>query len=400
MRRKRYLPTKKSKTKPILLLMLITIIYLIDTPTIASLMNGFLFAYVLKPVLWLALALIVWKLPKIRQKARLRFNSFFAWWAFNFAIIYIAVSVAAGIIDGFGKSPYSHSFTGILLNILIVGSAIAGRELVRSYAVNSLTKSENYFIFILIALFMAVTNIQLASFLRLKGLQNTVIFSAQYFAPEFGKSLFATYLVYLGGAVPAMIYYGTIEAVNWLSPILPNLKWITSGLIGTLVPVFSLIALQSMYMKESKQKILRATENENLFGWMVTVVLSIGIIWFAVGVFPVFPSVIATGSMEPLIKPGDVTLVNKNIDRANLRVGDIIQYKKDNILISHRIIEEVDEDGQKSYRTKGDNNTIADDEPVKPEQIKGTIIKVIPKIGWPTLLLKSRNDVPLEKVQF
>lgn len=400
MKKREYLPTQRSIAACFLISVLIILIYLIDTPSIAALMNNFIFSYVLKPALWLLVILLVWKLPKVHQKAKLRYNSFLLWWSFYFAFIYLAVFVAAGFVEGFGKSPYGHSITGILLNVLLVGSAIAGREIARSYVVSSLSKDENYLVFILISIFMAVMNIQLSSFFTLKSFKDIVIFMAQYFVPELGKSLFATYLVFLGGALPSIIYLGVIEAANWLSPIIPNLNWITTCLFGTMCPIFSFLILQNMYAKESRQRRRERGEKENLPVWIVTALFSIGTVWFLVGVFPIFPSVIATGSMEPMIKPGDVVLVKKDISINKLNVGDIIQFKDDNILISHRIVEKVEVNGKECFKTKGDNNTIADDKLVKPENIKGTVVKVIPKVGWPTLLLKGRNDVPLKKVQF
>ena len=44
---------------------------------------------------------------------------------------------------------------------------------------------------------------------------------------------------------------------------------------------------------------------------ILTGVTGVLIIWFAVGLFPIYPSVIITGSMEPLIKPGDIVLLKK-----------------------------------------------------------------------------------------
>lgn len=79
----------------------------------------------------------------------------------------------------------------------------------------------------------------------------------------------------------------------------------------------------------------------------------------------------------------------------------MIQFKRGDILISHRIIEEiVEKDKTKSYRTQGDNNSGPDFELVKPEDVRGEIIKVIPKIGWPTLLLKTKRDVPMHEIEF
>lgn len=183
--------------------------------------------------------------------------------------------------------------------------------------------------------------------------------------------------------------------------MLPNLQWITTAVVGIMCPVFFLTAIQSIFLKEAKLIKKRDKAQESVFSWILTSLFSIGVIWFVVGVFPIYPSVIATGSMEPMIKPGDVILVRKVEDIKEVQIGDVIQFRRDNILISHRVLE-IKEDDKKgiSYRTKGDNNSGADTELVIPEDIKGKIISVVPKIGWPTLLIKSRQDVPLEKVEF
>src|SRR5690606_32721854 len=104
----------------------------------------------------------------------------------------------------------------------------------------------------------------------------------------------------LGGPVLSIIYLGIIQGFHWLSPILTDLKWITTALVGILCPVFFLISLQTIYLSHTKQLKKREQADENPIGWAITSVLSIAIIWFAVGVFPIYPSVIATGSMEPM----------------------------------------------------------------------------------------------------
>ena len=190
-----------------------------------------------------------------------------------------------------------------------------------------------------------------------------------------------------------MIYMSIIQAFNWLSPILPNLKWITAALIGIMCPIFSLSAMQNLYIKESRAG--KKLEKEGIVGWMFTSMFSIGVIWFVVGVFPVYPSVIATGSMEPLIKPGDVIIVEKirSIkDIEKLCDGDVIQFQLDGALVSHRITEIIEDDDGKKFRTKGDNNTTHDSELVNVTDIKGKIVYVVPKIGWPTLLVKKRSE--------
>jgi signal peptidase len=194
---------------------------------------------------------------------------------------------------------------------------------------------------------------------------------------------------------------GVIQAFLHLSPILPDLSWLLVAFIGVLCPVFSLIVMQSIYMKEAKLIRKSAEYKEGVLGWIFTSLLSIAIIWFSVGVFPVYPSVIATGSMEPMIKPGDVILVKKITDIEQVNIGDVIQFKRGKILISHRVIEILeDEERGICYRTKGDNNSAADFELVYPEHLKGRIVYVVPKVGWPTLFIKSRDSEPIENVVF
>jgi signal peptidase len=161
---------------------------------------------------------------------------------------------------------------------------------------------------------------------------------------------------------------------------------------------------KTIYLNFTNQIKKRQQDKDDLVSWIITSIAAIGIIWFAVGVFPIYPSVIATGSMEPDIMPGDITLVEKITDMEeinNLNKGDIIQFKRDGILISHRIIEiRNDEKEGILFKTKGDNNSGPDSDLVKPQDVKGTIKYTIPKVGWLTLLIKSKDDMPLDEIVF
>jgi signal peptidase len=317
---------------------------------------------------------------------------------------FIFTNIFAGFIDGFGKSPYNHTLFGILTNLIVVGSCLTGRELIRSYMINSNVKKENYLIFIMVAFFMTITSFSINKYISLNNLESAVMFLSQYFAPEFSNNLFASYLVFLGGPTASIIYLGITQFFHWMSPVLPNLKWINSALIGILCPIFFLMSLQSSYTNRTKRIKKSQKDDEDMVSWIITSIISIMIIWFTVGVFPIYPSVIITGSMEPQIKPGDVILVEKIADMEdieNLSINDIIQFKKDGILISHRIIDKkVNEDEGILFKTKGDNNSGADVDLVKPQDVKGTIKYVIPKIGLLTLLIKSDKEIPIEEIVF
>ncbi|MGF2618187.1 signal peptidase I [Rossellomorea vietnamensis] len=373
------------------------LLFLLKSPKVYIYLDMNLFKYVIEPGLWLGFALIIWQFPKWQPRGKLRLRESINLWAFNLAFIFILLKIGGGFFDGFGKTPYAQSFVGMSLNLISVGSLLIGREFLRSFLVTSLLKKENFLVFVLVALFMTFIDLPFQLLLGLSSYEDGIIFFTEHFAPGFSVNLLATYLAFLGGPVPALIYIGLIEAFNWFSPILPNLKWITIGLVGTIGPAFSFILVHKFYRKEVKEIKNNETE-ENPMSWAVSVMLSIAIVWFAVGVFPVYPSAIATGSMEPMVRPGDVVLVKK-MDGNKAMVGDVIQFQRDNILISHRIIEITEDDGKKAYVTKGDNNSSQDSSLVAPQQIKGEIIQVVPKLGWPTLLFNQKEDVP-EDVEF
>ncbi len=398
----KYLPTMTSYKRNIIVIILLIFIYILENSQFISYIDGVLFTYIIKPLLWVGVTFIIWLMPHIKSGAKLRHRKNIYFWAFIFGVMYILINIFFGFFDGLGKSPYSHSPIGIITNLIFVGSALVGREFVRSYLINSITKKENYFVFILIALLVTLTNFSISKYMGFNSFKSAVQFMAEHFAPEFSQNLFAVYLVYLGGPVVSIIYLGIIQGFHWLSPILPNLKWINTALVGILSPIFFLMIFNSIYSNMTKKK--QSKENEDIVSWIITSIISILMIWFAVGVFSIYPSVIITGSMEPSIKPGDVILVEKITDMEdiyNLKVNDVIQFKRDGILISHRIIDiKNDSENGIQFKTKGDNNSIPDADLIKPQDIKGTIKYTVPKIGLLTLLIKSNNEISLDEVIF
>lgn len=380
-------------------------IYLINYTAIFKFINSSLLNYWIIPGIWLGIVLlIVFKLPKIHGAGKSKWQSTVYMWAFNCGVAFILVNLLGGMIEGFGKSPYSHSLRGILSNLAFVGVALVGREFIRTYLINTYGKRNSSLMIGLVIILMTLTEINVFKLADLKTFQSVAIFFAEQLLPTLSENILATYLVGYGGAGASIIYLGMGEAFEWLSPILPNLDWLAKGVIGMAVPLVCLMIVSSHYLKLTKQVKVYKVKEESLWQWGPTVLVSILLIWFTVGVFPVYPSAIATGSMQPMIDPGDVVLVKKAQSMEDLRalqIGDVIQFKRGDILINHRIVDILEqEDGLSLYQTKGDNNSVIDSELVKMEDVKGTIVGVIPKIGWPTLIFKSDNPEILKEVEF
>jgi len=114
---------------------------------------------------------------------------------------------------------------------------------------------------------------------------------------------------------------------------------------------------------------------------LVTVVLVAAISPFAAFAVPQVIGadesyVVLSGSMEPVLSPGDVVIVDSSGPVQN---GDVITYRRpgDSVPTTHRVVGEVD--GR--YETKGDANEEADTGTVAPEAIIGKVVLTIPLIG-------------------
>ena len=98
------------------------------------------------------------------------------------------------------------------------------------------------------------------------------------------------------------------------------------------------------------------------------------------------PFIVLSGSMETKINIGDLIIV-KEVDSKNIKKGDIIAFKKDKIVISHRVVEVHSNDGVLSFITKGDNNDVIDNFLVNSYEIQGVFVNKIPGLGNVLLFL-------------
>ena len=103
---------------------------------------------------------------------------------------------------------------------------------------------------------------------------------------------------------------------------------------------------------------------------------------------PLFDAyVIVSPSMVPTIKVQDAIIIGR-VDSSDLEQGDIISYLATDSyysgkVITHRIIGiEEASDGTLLFRTKGDNNNVADGTLVDEDNVYGKVLFRIPMLGY------------------
>ncbi len=127
----------------------------------------------------------------------------------------------------------------------------------------------------------------------------------------------------------------------------------------------------------------------NWIGNIVMLILSLLVVLVVVSKFSKSDNILGfkplkvlSGSMEPVIKTGDLIVV-KDTSESNIKEGDIVTFiTNSNTFVTHRVVEVFDEEGSIIFKTKGDANNIEDKELVRGEDIVGKYVFRIPAFGY------------------
>ena len=183
----------------------------------------------------------------------------------------------------------------------------------------------------------------------------------------------------------------------YVLPILPDLDLATISLLNSIIPFFSYIYINYLINKLDKTLDRRDNKTVGIKGWILMILFIIFMVLFWLGVFNVKPLVIASNSMLPKIRKGDIVII-KDIDVNKIKKGDVIRYKMDGYYVVHRVVLiRTDEKGKREFVTKGDNNNDVDLFSVKEYQVDGIVKLDIPYLGYPTLIFSKILHTDVDK---
>lgn len=376
---------------------LLTLLVFLHIPPVRQRLSGHPLTF---PLIWCGLTLLIsFVLPRMHVPGRIYLRHYIAGYAFSGAVIFLASGFLLGAFLGkLNATPYDISPSGIVFNLLSLVPYLSAREMIRAYGIGTVFRRKRNSVqkAVFITVLLALTEINYGRAAALSGGADAFIYAARDVIPAFLKNMLLSFLVYCGGAGAGVIYSVVTAVFQRVFPFLPALPWLADSAIGIVFPILFSSFLIERYQSLTGTK--TSKKEEHMAGYWLTLTVVVMFAWFTAGVFPVYPSVVLTGSMEPGIFPGDAILIQKLSEEKEiyqLKAGDVINFKRDNITITHRILEvRRDEAGNVSFQTKGDNNQSPDSEIVKPNDVNGTIITVVPKAGLPVLFIKSTKSVP------
>jgi signal peptidase len=213
--------TKKLNMRCLFLIGILLVIYAVENYFPISLRTNPAFVYIGKPVLWLAAITAVLSFPRVTAQSKLRLMSTLRWLTVLLSGAYIVILIIIGFIAGFAKSPYSHSAFGIITNLISVYTALAGRELIRNYLINS-RKSRNNLTLALVTVLMTLTSLSVDSIIGLRTKTDMIEYIGLNFLPGLSGNILASYLVSIGGPALPIIYIGIQQC--FISSISNNTK--------------------------------------------------------------------------------------------------------------------------------------------------------------------------------
>ena len=105
------------------------------------------------------------------------------------------------------------------------------------------------------------------------------------------------------------------------------------------------------------------------------------------------PLIVLTDSMYPMIESGDLIICN-TAEPEEIQVGDVIAFfdpaGNGSTIVTHRVTEKTEYNGQIAWRTKGDNNNAEDRLLVEPKNLVATYTGIrIPGAGNVALFMQT-----------
>ena len=105
-----------------------------------------------------------------------------------------------------------------------------------------------------------------------------------------------------------------------------------------------------------------------------------------------FPLIVLTDSMYPVIESGDL-IICQTVEPEDVQVGDVISFfdpaGNGTSIVTHRVIEVVNEGGALMFRTQGDNNNTEDKVLVGAQDVVGTYKSRIAGAGHVAMFMQT-----------
>ena len=350
--------------------------------------------FIVDIILWTIIIPATFLIAKYFQTNLLKTDKTLIQIAIIIATFQVFLSVFMAFFMGFGKNALTWTPRTLAVYFPFLLMPFLAIETSRAYLAQTAARRKPTMAILTIGLFYALLTSTISNYLGLTTPLAIAEFTIRMLIPALATSLLATYLAYLGGLPANLVYMAVPTLFTWFSPILPNIPWQTQSILTVAATTIGFLILDAtvkpiLTAKQHRIHLRTAKKAERqVIYWTAIALIGVIAVWSTTGLLGFTPTVIASGSMQPALNPGDMAIIIKTPAEA-IKVGDIIQYQPSSGSPTiHRVIDKYKAGGQLWFITKGDANNVPDD-PINERQVMGKLVFTIPKLGWVSIYLKE-----------
>ena len=340
-------------------------------------------------VIFLLLTIVIFKKLFGIERDKHRYTQDIIFDTIIFLLIFFLLYYLFGIVIGFAKTDNYYSLEGIKTFIIPVILTTIIKEFLRYQVI---MKSEGSKLLTILTVIMFIL-LDVTNPIYYNGFANkydSFIFVALTLLPSISTNIVCSYLTYKVGYKPNLVYLLVINLYQYLLPIIPNPNEYIASIVNFLLPILLGYKLSGFFRLAIDEEVERDYNKKTMISLIIPTIIVIVLVYFTSGYFKYYAVAIASGSMEPEIYKGDVVIVEKlDGDLSKLKKGQVIAYRYHGIIVVHRIIKILNENGEYFIYTKGDANSNEDNYVVEQSMVLGKVNVRLPFVGLPTVWLNE-----------
>jgi len=345
--------------------------------------------FVVDAILWATIIPLTLFISRLTQTHFLQTDKTLIQIATIIAIFQVFLAVFMAFFMGFGKNINIWTPSSLVIYFPFLLMPFLATEFSRALLTQTISKHKPTLMLLLISLFYTLTIPTIPNYLSLTSPLAIAEFLIRTLIPTLAISLLATYFAYLGGFPANLLYMAVPAFFTWFSPILPNIQWQTQSILTVISASIGFVLLDTAVKPLPTKQIHRTLKKQKsqLPYWTAIALIGLIAVWSSTGLLGFTPTIIASGSMQPALNPGDITLIIK-APASTIKIGDIIQYQTAEAPTIHRVIDTYTQGNTLWFVTQGDANNAPDD-PVNERNIMGKVVFTIPQLGWVSIAIKD-----------
>lgn len=304
-----------------------------------------------------------------------------------FGAIYVSSLYLLGIFFGFYSSTVKLTLWSIINYIVPYIVIIISSEYIRKTILLKESKVSKILITIALAILDTLLYTNIFNLSTIKDYFTVIVF---VIFSSIANNVLYNYIIVKHRNVQAIILYRIITTLYiYIIPITPDIHIFFDTVIRLVVPYVIFLVIELAFEKKTikilstKQKIIQTIITLILVA-IVTIVIMLVSCKFKYGLV-----VIGSGSMTGTINKGDIILFEKYDNRGEIKTGEVVIFKSEELQIVHRVIDQRVFGEETRYYTKGDANLQEDDGYREKKDIIGLVKGKIPFIGYLTLWIND-----------